>query len=210
MQNETSTKKKPHLVIVSDVTLYTRNAQRYLKGRVEGVLGLSQFAHVLRQLNKASAQDNPYADWVLWQIHDQLLQASLHLQRVEKRYQTILKTKRNPRRLLSAVRPLRIMLRDVPRHAFLLGDMLGDYDHALSTILTAKFTGLTLDKPFETLEQKLKQIIEPVLNLPNQWKAIDVTREDVTQNNDKAQQARELMGEVPENVLSKKINSSYV
>lgn len=130
--------RKNYLIPESEITLYTRNAYHYLQGRIKEVMGLFQFNKVIRELNQYAARDNPYARWILWQTQDQLHQARYQLQRFEKRYSKLLKTGRNQRKLATAHKPIVIKLWGVPIYTFMAGDLISDYDVALSAILTAK------------------------------------------------------------------------
>jgi integrating conjugative element protein (TIGR03761 family) len=212
MKNSKPTSEKPmnRLAIEMDIALQTYNAQNYVWGNIKGVLGLFGFARYLTQLNKAASRDDPYADWFLLRIHDALGQARHKLQRLEKRYKEVLKIHKNQQRIVKLPEnPEIIKARFVSQYGFIAADMLGDYDRTLVILLVTKFTGIALDKPFETIESNLSTIVESVLNLPLQWKTTQVTRSDVRQNTDKAQQAQDLMGKLPEKILEATLRAQY-
>lgn len=198
------TKQMNHMQVEMDITLQTYNAQNYVWGHRKGVLGLFQFARNVTQLLKASKKDDPYADWFLTQIQDALIEARHKLQRYEKRYREILAMKKNQKRVIvPLVKPSIIKARFSSPCSFVTADMIGDYDRTLSLIKTAQYTGIFLDKPYQEIESSLSKIVDLVMNLPKRWQSTNVTRLDITQNTELAQQACFLMGEIPSKFLEK-------
>jgi len=198
------------LKIEMELFLKTYKAQNCVWGKMQGCLGLFQFARYVVQINNAIRGDDPYADWFLIQIQDALNDGRRVLQRFENRYKDVLSLKKNQQRIIvSPDKPIKIKVQFVSPYSFIAADMLGDYDRALSLMEVARLTGIKLDKSIADLESELNKTLKSTFNLPKQWKPTQVTRIDVEQDTEKAQQARNFMGQIPAKILNKEVVAQY-
>ena len=190
------------------LTLQTRQAQRLVKGRgysteKPAIIGLIGFANLVRTLWHGARADDPYADWWLLKVHDGLDQAQREL---VTREQGIV----NRFVALGAIdvaqpvseKPARIALNFSNPYAFRAAGLIGRFDALVCKVLSARHVGLIgRDEAEKTLHQGGRWV-RRALQSPVGYRLTGVTRDDITQRTATARQAREAMGEIPDDVLS--------
>jgi integrating conjugative element protein (TIGR03761 family) len=188
--------------------LLTRNALGYVWGWHKDVLGLFQFAKRVTPIVKAASQDDPYADLTLLRLHDGLFQTHYYFTRQKIKYKSLIDDPRNCGRKLVGDAII------IPSHfssayGYLAADIISGYDQIMSLVLTAKYTGVRNFMNFNEVAQTLKITIDPVLNLPLKWHNTGVTRDDVRQQTPLAQEASQLMGQVPDIILKGELRATH-
>ena len=190
------------------LTLQTRQAQRLVKGRAtsaekSAIVGLIGFANRVRTLWHGARADDPYADWWLLQVHDALDQAERALvsleQSVTSRFEALGAI---DVALPASIKPARIVLNFSNPYAFRAAGLIGRFDALACKVLGARHVGLLgRDEAEKTLHQGGRRV-RRALQSPLGYRLIGVTRDDVGQGTTKAMQARDAMGEIPDEVLS--------
>ena len=87
--------------------------------------------------------------------------------------------------------------------------LLTDFDFVLRQVLLLEKMGIMTSQE-DTSIKSLIQIIQEVFSLPRQWKHTGVTRLDIMEKNQKSEDVKVLLGELPESVLSKKIEFAFL
>ncbi len=194
---------------VVTLTLETRQAQRLVKGRPgsagkPAIIGLIGFANLLRAIWHGARADDPYADWWLIKIHqaletaDQALKASIEA--VEARLQVSAAIRATPG---ASVKPVRTPLRFSNPYAYRGAHRLADYDRLARAVLTGQYIGvMTRDDSERVLALSGRQLRRAFLS-PLGYRLTGVTRQDVLQGTAKQAQAKAVMGEVPEEILTR-------
>ncbi len=190
------------------LTVQTRQAQRLIHGRKANagkpaIIGLVGYADRLRVIWQAARSDDPYADWWLIKVHEALARTR-HLLDTE---QSALN-----RRLaqLSALevtvaasqQPYRIALQFANPYAFRGAQMIAEYDRYVRTVLTAQHVGFLSGTEREGLLNGSARKLRGVFSTVQDYRYLGVDREMLRQGSANASRARQLMGEVPEEVMS--------
>ena len=80
--------------------------------------------------------------------------------------------------------------------------LIADYDALALATLTTQHVGVLSRETSEALIRDSARRIRRIFTIPMGWKHLAVTREDVRQQNLRAQQAREIMGDLPDEILA--------
>ena len=190
------------------LTLQTRQAQRLVKGRgysaeKPAIIGLIGFANLVRTIWHGARADDPYADWWLLQVHDGLDQAERELVSLEQGVVTRFDAMgaidvASP----ASVKPARIALNFSNPYAFRAAGLIGRFDALVCTVLSARHVGLVGRDEAERMLHQGGRWVRRALQSPVGYRLMGVTRGDLQQGTAKALQAREAMGEVPDDVQS--------
>jgi integrating conjugative element protein (TIGR03761 family) len=189
------------------LTLQTRHALRLVKGRgysaeKPAIIGLLGFANLVRTLWHGARDDDPYADWWLLQVHDTMVQTEREIDALERKISTRLET-------LSAIdveapesaKPARIALNFSNPYAFRAAGLIGQFDALACKVLSARHVGLIGRDESERLLREGGRCVRRALQSPVLYRLLGVTRDDVVQRTAKGLQARETMGQIPDDVL---------
>ncbi len=190
------------------LTVQTRQAQRLIRGRnasadKPAIIGLVGFADRLRVIWQAARGDDPYADWWLIKVHEALErirnqvkteQAALDI-RLEQL--TALEVA-----VAESMKPYRIALQFANPYAYRGAQMIAEYDTFVRTLLTAHHVGLLSGSSTQGLLNTCARKIRGAFAVPQGYHFLGVDRESLKQGTAKASRARQIMGEVPEDVLS--------
>lgn len=190
------------------LTLQTRQAQRLVKGRgysadKPAIIGLIGFANLVRSVWHGARADDPYADWWLLKVHGALAQADPALARmaqtVADRFDALDALQVVPP---ASTRPVRVSLNFSNPYAFQAAHLVGTFDALACQVLSARHVGLLVRDEAEALLHQGGRVVRRVLQSPVGYRFFGITRRDLAQGTTKAQQARESMGEVPDDVLT--------
>ena len=200
----------------AQLVLMTYPAQRLLHGRhatgeeAKGapvIIGLFKFASMMRVIWSAAATGNPYAEWWLLRVERERLQAEQALFALEQRVDRIYEEappeiELRPAR---AVTPLRVQLSFSTPYAYLGAYLLGKFDRLVRRVLTARHVGL-LDGPgSDRLLVSSGRLLRRFYLSASGFRPMELNRADLEAGNQKAEQARIRMGEIPPEFLAGKI-----
>jgi integrating conjugative element protein (TIGR03761 family) len=188
------------------LTLQTRQAQRLVKGRgtsaeKPAIIGLLGFANGVRTLWHGARANDPYADCWLLQVEDILVQAGHELltleQGIAKRFEALGAIEVAPP---VSMKPARIALNFSNPYAFRAAGLIGRFDALACEVLSARHVGLIVrDEAEKTLHQGGRWV-RRALQSPVGYRLLGVTRDDIDQGTAKALQARDAMGEIPDDI----------
>jgi integrating conjugative element protein (TIGR03761 family) len=174
-----------------------------------GKLGLIQFANVINTLCKAERNDDPYAALYLLKTYKAIHAAREKIKLIElecckaldnlRGFEISIYHKKNPTKL-----PLKFS----NKFSYAASPMLIDIDYVSRLTLTLNRIGMAVPNGADPVS--LNNIIQEVFNLPNEWRDLNIQRQDILDDNEKAQQARALWGEIPLQLLDKEIEFSFL
>ena len=190
------------------LSVQTRQAQRLIHGRngnagKSAIIGLVGFADRLRVIWQASRSDDPYADWWLIKVHEVLER----IRNLVKTEQVALDARLEQLTALEvtvaeSMKPYRIALQFANPYAYRGAQMIAEYDKFVRTLLTAHHVGLLSGSSTEGLLNTCARRIRGAFAVPQGYQFLGVDRESLKQGIANASRARQVMGEVPEDVLS--------
>ena len=190
------------------LTVQTRQAQRLIKGRngngdKPAIIGLVGFADRLRVIWQAARNDDPYADWWLVKVHESLEKACNRVNTEQAALDTQLEQLTALEvSLAESMKPYRIALQFANPYAYRGARLIAEYDRLVRTLLTAHHVGLLGNASMEGLLNTCASKIRGTFALPQGYHFLNVDRAALQQGTANASRARQLMGEVPEDVLS--------
>ncbi len=166
------------------------------------IIGLVGFADRLRVIWQAARNDDPYADWWLIQVHEGLERVR-DLVRTE---QAALDTQFEQLTALEVIvaesmKPYRIALQFANPYAYRGAQLIAEYDRFVRTLLSARHVGLLTGAVMEGLLNTCARKIRGAFAIPQGYHFLNVDRASLNQGTANASRARQLMGEVPQDVL---------
>lgn len=217
MATSSSTQKMAAIGATQDIQieLATRPALRLWQGREKtpkrhGILGLPGFSKIVRGIEQAVREDDPYADFHYHKVETAINDLTFDLDGELKDIQSFI-----GENIPSAMRlpdvgsknPVVVPIRFASRLGFQLVYQLLKVDQIVLKILLANHIGILPNKEkFETLARVEKRV-RSVLHMVFSYRHTAVTRDDMAANNQKAQKARELMGDLEIGYLEGSIRS---
>ena len=187
-----------------EIELATRPALRLWQGREKtqkrhGILGLPGFCKIVRGVEQAVREDDPYADYHYHRIEQAIEDLTFDLDSELKDVQTFIDENIPPAMRLPDIgskSPVVVPIRFASRLGFQLVYQLLKVDQIVLKVLLANHIGLLPNKEkFETLARVEKRV-RGVLHMVFSYRHTGVTRDDMAANNQKAQKAKELMGDL--------------
>ncbi len=192
------------------LTVQTWQCQRLVYGRrkAEGtgkdksIIGLIRFSSMMKQILVGAAVDDPYADMFLLRIDDAIKEARLRIRAFHDDVTSILDAQDLKIDVSSSVKPISIDLSFANPYGYMGAYLLADYDRLVRAVLTAKHVALINREQGYRLVSKGAYYIRSVFVIPSTYKYLAIKREDVRQGTKRALDARQLMGELPPEVLA--------
>lgn len=187
----------------------TRQAQKLVNGRdgnvASPIIGLLSFGNRMRMLWQAAEHDDPYADWFLIQIEKSIEDARVLIQDKVKNLRGVLNAMENVRvDLASSLEPIEVPLQFSNPYGYMGAYLIADYDDLARAVLTGRHVAvIDRDKSQEILNGA-GRAIRRTFQLVTGWRYTGVIREDLRQMNQAAARAKELMGELPQDVAEGK------
>ncbi|PCJ88257.1 MAG: TIGR03761 family integrating conjugative element protein [Thiotrichaceae bacterium] len=193
-----------------EIELATRPAVRLFQGREKtakrhGILGLPGFSKIIRGIEQAVRDDDPYADYHFHQIEQAIEDLTFDLDGELKDItafidENIPSAMRLPE--IGSKNPVVVPVRFASRLGFQLVYQLLKVDQIVLKVLLANHIGLLPNKEkFETLARVEKRV-RGVFHLVFAYRHTGVTRDDIAANNKKAQKAIEFMGDLEHGYLN--------
>ncbi len=190
------------------LTVQTRQAQRLIRGRngnanKPAIIGLVGFADRLRVIWQAARNDDPYADWWLVKVHEALER----VRDLVKNEQAALEAQLEQLLALEvavaeSMKPFRIALQFANPYAYRGAQLIAEYDKFVRTLLTAHHVGVLSGAAIEGLLNAYARKIRGVFAVPQGYHFLNVDRAALQQGTANASRARQVMGDIPEDVLT--------
>ena len=198
------------------IYLHTNHAIALFKGRSATndkpeIYGVPRFSGAVGQIWKAAASDDPWADWWLVKIDERIDEARHKLGEYRGELEKLLPTSKNINiNMPESTAPVRMPLEfGTPSYPYRLAYIISEYDELCALIRGLVHNGLLGKQKSERHFRNSGKPIRAALQSSGGYRFQGVTRNDVLTNNQKAQKAKLLMGDVPTNVFEMKIRSDF-
>lgn len=174
-------------------------------------IGLLRFSSVVSLLWEASSEDDPYADYYLWRVHQLIRALSDEMISFINEYELLIsKNMKHPNlqvKSLSSAKPVTHSLWFKTPYGYLATGLIADLDCLLCLVLTAYRMGVLSSQSFKQLRDDCSSRITELFKLPLEWYPLGLTRIDVFNKTELGQEAERLMGVLPEGILTQEIRS---
>ena len=212
-----NTEKMASIGTVQDIEieLATRPAVRLFQGREKtskrhGILGMPGFSKIVRGIEQAVREDDPYADYHYKQIEQAIEDLAFDLDSELKDIKAYI-DENTPSAMhipeIGSKQPMVVPIRFASRLGFQLVYQLLKVDQIVLKVLLANHIGLLPNREkFDTLTRVEKRV-RSVIHLVFAYRHTGVTRDDVAANNKKAQKAIDMMGDLEPGYLDGSLRS---
>ena len=196
------------------LTVQTGRAQHFIYGRRKSnskpaIWGLITFADRVKTLWRAASHDDPYADWWLVKMDEAMQACRECIQRCQQALTTLLDGQCALQvSTAQSVKPQRISLSFSNPYAFRGAQLLAEYDRLMCLQMTVAHIGIPIEPELERNLMTSSKKMRAVFSVPQGFRDLGVTRFSFVENEEKNQQAKALMGAVPEEIINGVITSS--
>lgn len=192
-----------------EIELATRPALRLWQGRERtemrhGIVGIPGFCKIMRGIEQAVRDDDPYADYHYHRIEQGIEDLTFDLDSELKDVQNFLdENVPSAMRLpdIGSKNPVVVPIRFASRLGFQLVYQLLKVDQIILKVLLASHIGLLSNKDKFVTLARVEKRVRGVLHMVFVYRHTGVNRDDMAANNQKAQKAKELMGDLEEGYL---------
>ncbi|MGV0005982.1 MAG: PFL_4669 family integrating conjugative element protein [Candidatus Porifericomitaceae bacterium WSBS_2022_MAG_OTU9] len=204
--------KSTPLRSASKLALMSVQAQRLVYGRqmksgeknaTAPIVGLFNFASLLRMIWLGARQDDPYADLWLIRIHQALQDGGQGLLHMHSMLDDLLK--KIPEgievRLAETQSPMEVDLRFSTPYAFTGAYFLCGYDKYIRKVLTARHVGILSWTGANSEQKRAGKLVRRTFLSATGYRFTGVTRTDIANNTTRAIFAARQMGMVPKSIL---------
>lgn len=190
------------------LTIQTIHAQRLFQGRAASVekstiVGLVGFANRLRVIWQGARTDDPYADWWLIKIYEAIEMTGDYIRNGQvdlvKRLEQMDAMEVD---VAASRRPYRVPLKFANPYAYRGARLLAEFDKLVCMALTARHVGLLGNQAYEDMLKTCARKVRAIFMIPQSYRLLKVNREQVRMAMGRSHEARQLMGDVPSDVLS--------
>ena len=190
------------------LTIQTIHAQRLFQGRAATaekppIVGLVGFANRLRVIWQGARNDDPYADWWLIKIHeaievagDSIRSSQVDLEKLLEQMDAMAVD------VATSQRPYRVPLKFANPYAYRGAKLLAEFDKLVCMALTARHIGLLDGQASEDILKASARKVRSIFMIPQSYRLLKINREQVRKAMGRSHEARQLMGEVPGDVLN--------
>jgi integrating conjugative element protein (TIGR03761 family) len=190
------------------LTIQTNQAQQLIHGRAgtpdkPTIIGLVGFANRLRVIWQAARKDDPYADWWLIKVHEAIEVAGSYLDHQQadlvKQLEQMTAMEVS---VAASQRPCRVHLQFANPYAYRGAQLLAEFDRLVCTALTARHIGLLDGKAYVHVQQTCARKLRALFMIPQSYRFLKLGRESVCKATGRSHEARQIMGELPDDILS--------
>ena len=197
------------------IELATKPAVRLFQGRAKtakrhGILGIPGFSKILKGIEQAVREDDPYADFHYLTIEQAISDLTDDLAEELNDIQSYISENVPPAVHLpdnQSKNPMVVPIRFASRLGFQLVYQLLQVDQIVLKVLLANHIGILSNKQKHETIARVERRVRSVLHLVFAYKHIGVTRDDMASNNKKAQAAKAAMGDLESGYLNGTVRS---
>jgi|CXWL01.1.fsa_nt_gi integrating conjugative element protein (TIGR03761 family) len=188
--------------------IQTRQAQKLIEGRkkakgVEPIIGVLEFGRRLKLIWLSAEANDPYADWYLVRIEDELNNAKQLISRQISGLQTVMADMKGfAIQVAESLQPVHVSIYFQNPYGYMGAYLVSNYDVLARTVFTARHIGLLDRLTTDRILHETGTAIRRAFNEASGWKFTGVTRTDLEQNNQNAKRAFSLFGECPQAILT--------
>jgi integrating conjugative element protein (TIGR03761 family) len=201
-----------------ELELHTYHAARLWAGRKpngadkhQGVLGLTGYLHLTTAIKAASAQDDPYADWMMIQIEEKIEKVNERFAEIRAQVKEIITG--IPKQLTISenlnLQPARMPLFVNTPLGFQGVYLLISFDEIARELLLANHIGKLTRTQMEDMLDQAAHLIRSTFAMVQNYRNTGVTRDDVAANNPRAREVIEKYGLPPQDILEGTRRSSF-
>lgn len=190
------------------MTVQTRHAQKLITGRrvqngVNAIIGLMEFGKRVKQVWLSAEADDPFADWYLIKIEDELQAVKQQLAAKSRWLSDLMSGMEGFNiNIAMSLQPAEIALSFQNPYGYKGAYLIHDFDVLAQLILTAKHVGLLDRETADDLIHEGGSSIRRVFRMPAEWKFTGATRADIALDNEHAQRAIGLFGVCPDEIIA--------
>ena len=190
------------------LTIQTHQAQQLFRGRNGSpdkptIIGLIGFANRLRVIWQAARHDDPYADWWLIKVHEAIQDAGSDIRnRQAELHRKLEQMPAMEVRVAASQRPYRVHLQFANPYAYRGAQLLAEYDRLVCTALTARHIGLLDGEACVHVHKVCARKLRAIFMMPQNYRFLKLDRASVRKGTGRSHEARQAMGEVPDDILS--------
>jgi len=190
------------------LTVQTVLAQKLIHGRdataeKPTIIGLVGFANRMRVVWQGARNDDPYADWWLIKVHEAIQVAENYIRArhttLSKQLNEITAMEVN---IAESQKPYRVPLRFANPYAYRGAQLIADFDKLVCMAMTARHIGVLDTRSCEDIVQGCARKIRAIFVIPQSYRLLKIDRESVRSAVGRANEARQVMGVVPDDILS--------
>lgn len=193
----------------SRVWVHTSQALRLVKGRrhteeAHGIIGLVHFGQRVQFICDAVKANDPYADWWLVQISEKIAdiksELASHREQVERMMQSRDGIDVSVGRSSTPI-STPLLYRDASPYVFAGSELITEFDWLVRAVEQCKRTALMVPTDAYRLIDACGHRIRSVFTFAAKWRNQSITRDDVRQDTQVAQRAKQAMPGLPKDVL---------
>jgi integrating conjugative element protein (TIGR03761 family) len=190
------------------LTVQTSQAQQLIRGRdgtldKPAIIGLIGFADRMRLIWQAARNDDPYADWWLIKVHDAIEMNVDYVRNWQREMQNRLhELTAMDITIAESSRPYRVPLQFANPYAYQAALLLSEYDALVRMVLTVHHVGLLESEGRNGLIKSCARKIRATFVIPQSYRFLKLDRETVRMQKGRSHEACQVMGVVPDDVLS--------
>ena len=209
-KNKAKLPKRERLLNEVELTLHIKAVRLLCLGYTDpDKIGLLRFAQLTNVIWGAAKNDDPYAEWRLMELYDQMTTLREAIKKLEERCQQRLSELRGLKiSLYSNPDPFKLDLRFASPFSFMASCLMADLDYVERQFYTLRRLGLVLEG--HTTVTGFVPKVQALLRKPLLWPNTGVTRQDIRELNAKARSVISSMGEVPEPILNKTLKFAFL
>ena len=194
------------------ITLHTLQAHQMFNGRKRndaenkpGITGLIRFAGAMNKIWVAAAHNDPYADYILFDIEQSLTTASEFIadQSADMTNRLDKLSQRGYRiDLRASSSPIDLPLRFAPEFTHKAALVLLDFDYMVRQALSLRHAAILSKRDWGYVSHTGRKLIRAAFEASLRFHTTNVTRDDIAANNPVAQKAQELYKfDIPKQIL---------
>ena len=190
------------------LTVQTLQAQQLIRGRdgspdKPAIIGLIGFADRLRLIWQAARNDDPYADWWLIKVHDAIEMNVDYMRNWQREMNSLLQQMTAMDiTIAESSRPYRIPLQFANPYAYQAALLLSEYDALVRMVMTVHHVGLLENEGRSGLIKSCARKIRALFVIPQSYRFLKIDRDSVCRQTGRSHEAHQIMGEVPNDILS--------
>lgn len=190
--------------------LHTRTGKTLFNGSWHhGQMGLRQFATLMRTMWQAHQADDPYADWYLMQTYDELEEIKAKFKQYELKLTQQMENLRGFRvTLFYNTTPFTLPIFLISPLACIGVAVVEQVDYLARQLYTLSRIGLMPENQL-TISALMGEV-QTVFNFPRRWVQTGITRQDIKNNTQKADEVRKQLKDVPDDVIHENFKFAFL
>lgn len=201
-----------HISADIELTLHTRQAVKVFHGRkadpendVVEIKGMQIFTGLIKRIWLDLMDGNPYARWWIYKLEVALKETEQDIEQVKELVDGIVKPYQKTLDLSKseATKPVTVTISYASPYSYKLVYLLIEIDQLIAKMITLKHIGMVTPAHFEQIRKNLMGAFYRCMYSVTKYRSIQgLSDSDITDNTEPAQQAIELMGQLPELIAS--------